>query len=137
MNLTEFIDKLLFFIVLSAIVTMSSQVLKNLAKEFSGEDSGIFISVILGIAVAFTSQVGIICTVYWCEAAKAEFVSSAIPPLFRNADLLMTGLLYSLSSEKIISLHKEVQGAKTQMQVKVQSNNNNSVKRKYHLRTTK
>lgn len=118
MNLAELIDKLLFFVVLSAVVTMSSQVLKNLAREYSGKESGIFISVALGIIVAFSSQLGLICTVYWCEAAKVEIVPKVIPPLFKNADLLMTGLLYSLSSEKIISLHKEIQDAKTKMHSK-------------------
>lgn len=112
MDATEIMNNLIFFVILSAVVTMSGQVLNNIVKDLNLKEKKFnrLILSILGITVAFASQVGLLCAIFWCDGKKLNFLPDEATAFFKNVDLFMTGLLYSLSSDKIISIYKQTHG---------------------------
>ena len=110
MDATQIMNSLMFFVILSAVVTMSGQVLNNIIKDLKEKKFNRLILSILGVTVAFASQVGLICAIFWCGEVRSEILPQEATAFFKNVDFFMTGLLYSLSSDKIISIYKQTHG---------------------------
>jgi len=97
---------ILMFLAFSATVTMSSEVLKNLIKiYFPNVKVGLILAVGFGLATSLTYGTGLLGGMFGIEYTTAWYEFG-----FRLVDLIMSGLIYSLSSKAIVTLWERGQG---------------------------
>ena len=99
---------LLMYLAFSSTVTMSSTVLKELIKiYFPKVKIGLILAVVFGISVSYTYGTGLLGGMFGIDYGTAWYELG-----FKICDLVMSGLIYSLSSSAIVTLWERGNGKK-------------------------
>lgn len=104
MTVTIDLYELFRFVAFSAIVTSSSEVLKKLVHTYDEDIScGLVFAIILGLITSISYGTGLLGGLF-----EIEYSTSLYPQAFRAIDLVMSGLIYALSSSAIVDLYQRV-----------------------------
>lgn len=104
----DFATTIGMFLACSALVTLASQVLKaGIKTYFPNVKVGFIIALVAGLSVSLFWGTGLLAGLFGLTYATAWF-----PLAFKITDLVLTGIVYTASSKKIVDLWENSQFSK-------------------------